>query len=284
MSAHRQIELNAPRTPAQRLADRFGTPVDIAPPAWNETLDVLLAHHSVRRFRPDPIVPGVIETAVAAAQSAPSSSNLQPWSVVAVEDPARKARLSLLAGDQAFIREAPLFLVWLVDHQKLRATARLQGRDVHALDYVESFLLGGIDTALAAQNATVAVEALGLGATYVGGIRNKPAEVAAELGLVPHVFALFGMAVGHPDPNAGLEVKPRLPQAAVLFREHYGWTGPQQQAVAAYNPRIRAFQRRQRLPEQDWSTQAVNRTAGPQSMAGRHVLKDVLQVLGFPLR
>jgi hypothetical protein len=38
------------------------------------------------------------------------------------------------------------------------------------------------------------------------------------------------------------------------------------------------------MPEQDWTIQAVTRTAGPQSMAGRHVLRDVLQDLGFPLR
>jgi len=271
-------------SPAERFSRRYGGPVEITPPAWNETLDILLAHHSVRRFLADPVPAGTVETLVAAAQSAPTSSNLQPWSVVAVEDPARKARLSLLAGDQTFIREAPLFFVWLVDHQKLRTAAFAQGREAQALDYLESFLLGGIDTALAAQNATVAAEALSLGATYVGGIRNKPAEVAAELGLTPHVFALFGMAVGRPDPDAGLEVKPRLAQEAVLFREQYGWGAREQDAVAAYNPRIRAFQRRQRLPEQDWTTQAVNRTAGPQSMAGRHVLRDVLQALGFPAR
>ena len=230
------------------------------------------------------IPPGAVETLVAAAQSAPTSSNLQTWSVLAVEDPERKARLSRLAGDQAFIREAPLFLVWVVDQHKLKSVAGGQGREALAFDYLETFLLGAVDTSLAAQNATVAAESLGLGATYVGGIRNKPAEVAAELGLAPHMFALFGMAVGWPDPDAGLEVKPRLPKEAVLFREQYDWTETQAAAVAAYNPRLRAFQRRQGLPEQDWTTQAVNRTAGPQSMAGRHVLREILSGLGFPLR
>ena len=130
----------------------------------------------------------------------------------------------------------------------------------------------------------MAVEAIGLGACYVGGIRNRPADVAAELGLPPHLFALIGMAVGWPDPDAGLEVKPRLPQDAVLFREQYDWTDRQDAAIASYNPRLRAFQQRQSMPEQDWTTQAVTRTSGPQSMAGRHVLRDVLNGLGFPLR
>jgi len=274
-----------PATPAVRLAERYGAPVDeLEPPAWNRTLDILLAHRSVRRFREGALPPGTVETLVAAAQSAPTSSNLQTWSVVAVEEPERKARLSVLAGDQAFIRQAPLFLIWLIDQQKLQSVARAQAREALAFDYLETFLLGAVDASLAAQNATVAAESLGLGATYVGGIRNRPADVAAEIGLAPHIFALVGMAVGWPDLGAGLEVKPRLPQAAVLFREQYGWGERQAAAVASYNPRLRAFQGRQGLPEQDWTTVAVNRTAGPQSMAGRHVLRETLQALGFPLR
>ena len=284
MTLHAKI---SPDAPALRFAERYGAPLEAATidaSAWNRTLDILLSHRSVRRFAEGPVPAGAVEAIVAAAQSAPTSSNLQTWSVVAVEDPDRKARLSRLAGDQAFIREAPLFLVWVVDQHKLKSVAGGQGREALAFDYLETFLLGAVDTSLAAQNATVAAESLGLGATYVGGIRNKPAEVAAELALPPHLFALFGMAVGWPDPEAGLEVKPRLPQDAVLFRERYDWTEIQSAAVAAYNPRLRAFQRRQRMPEQDWTIQAVTRTAGPQSMAGRHVLRDVLQGLGFPLR
>jgi nitroreductase len=270
--------------PALRLSERYGGESPPSPPAWNETLDVLLSHRSVRRFLPEALTPGTLETLVAAAQSAASSSNLQTWSVVAVEDEARKSRLATLAGDQAFIRQAPLFLVWLIDHQRLRSTARDQGREAAALDYVESLLLGAVDTALAAQNATTALESLGLGATYVGAIRNRPVEVAAELGLPPHVFALFGMAVGRPDPDAASAVKPRLPQETVLFRDQYCWDAAEAAAVERYNPRIRAFQRSQGMTEQDWTVQAVNRTAGPGSMAGRHVLREVLQGLGFPLR
>jgi nitroreductase len=281
MTLHAKIETE---TAALRLAERYGAPTPIEPPVWNGTLDLLLAHRSVRRFIDRPIPEGTVETLVACAQSAPTSSNLQTWSVVAVEEPGRKARLSVLAGDQAFIRDAPLFLVWVVDQRKLMRVAQAQGREALAFDYLETFLLGAVDTSLAAQNATVAAEALGLGATYVGGIRNKPAEVAAELGLEPHMFALFGMAVGWPDPDAGLQVKPRLPQDAVLFREQSEWCERRDAAVTDYNPRLRAFQRRQAMAEQDWTAQALNRTAGPQSMAGRHVLREVLERLGFVLR
>ena len=285
MTAVPELKQAAPGDRAQRLVDdRYRR--DDAPPlvGWSETLDTLLSHRSVRAYLPDRLDDGVIETLVAAAQSAPSSSNLQVWSVVAVEDPGRKARLAALAGHQRHIDEAPLLLVWLIDFDRLTQLSQSDGVASEALDYTETFVLGAVDTALAAQNAVVALESLGLGSVYIGGIRNHPAEVAAELGLPPRVFPLFGLVVGKPDPGRPAAVKPRLPQASVLFHEQYAWSAAQQAAAEAYNPAIRAFQREQGMAEKDWTVQARERTRGPQSMAGRHVLRAVLGRLGFELR
>jgi nitroreductase len=264
-----------------RLYDRYRDPLEL-PIAWNATLDTLLAHRSVRAYLPDALPDGTVELLVAAAQSAASSSNLQPWSVVAVEDPARKARLAALAGNQRQILQAPLFLLWIVDHHRLTRNGERIGTPANALHFLESFLLGAVDTSLAAQNAVVALEAIGLGSCYIGGIRNRPAEVAAELGLSPQSFALFGLTVGWPDPAAPASVKPRLPQEAVLFRERYG-AADSAPAIAAYDRRLRSFQREQAMPERDWSEQASQRVRGADSLAGRDVLRDVLHGLGFRL-
>jgi nitroreductase len=252
--------------------------------ASNATLDLLLAHRSVRAFTAEPIPEQVVTALVAAAQSAPSSSNLQVWSVVAVRAPDRKARLAQLAGGQRQIDEAPLLLIWLIDFDRLTQLARLKGVEVKALDYLETFLLGAVDTSLAAQNALTALESLGYGGCYIGGIRNHPAEVAAELDLPPKVFPLFGLTVGRPDPDRPAAIKPRLPQQAVLFDETYSWTPAEQAAAQAYGPALRSFQREQEIAERDWIDLACTRTRGPESMAGRHVLREVLGGLGFELK
>ena len=72
--------------------------------AENTALPLLLAHKSVRLFQPKPLPAGTLELLGAAAQSAASSSNLQTWSVVAIQDPERKAEAAALCGDQDFIR------------------------------------------------------------------------------------------------------------------------------------------------------------------------------------
>jgi len=268
---------------AARLRARYRQDVP-APAAWNETLDLLLSHRSVRAYLPDALPEGALDALVAAAQSAASSSNLQAWSLIAVEDKARKARLAALAGGQKHIEEAPLLLVWLVDLNRLGSIAEAQQQPAGALEYFDSFLLGAVDAALAAQNAFVALESLGLGGVYIGALRNKPLEVAAELGLPPNVFALFGLVVGRPDPARPADVKPRLPSQAVFFREQYGFGEAGLLDVEAYNKRFRSFQREQGLPEQDWTTQAGNRVRNVAALNGREVLREALHRLGFGLK
>ena len=254
------------------------------PTQWNETLDLLLAHRSHRAFLPQPLPEGALETIIAAAQSASTSSNLQAWSVVAVTDQERKNRLADLAGGQQHIRDCAVFLVWLSDLSRLQELARLNGREAGALPYVELFLTGVVDAALAAQNAVVALELIGLGSVYIGAMRNKPEEVARELKLPPNVFAVFGMAIGVPDPKVETGVKPRLGQGAVLHHEQYSWGEAQIDAINTLDAKFRDFQKEQGLPEQGWIRQVLSRVRGPDAMSGRHRLKEALAALGVELK
>ena len=249
----------------------------------SDVLDLQLAHRSVRRFAPAGVSDDQLEALVAAAQSAPTSSNLQPWSVVVVRDPERKARLAAWAAGQRFVEEAPVLLVWVADLGRARRLAERAGVAVDAADYLETTIIGFVDTALAAQNAVVAAESLGLGTVFVGAIRNHPDRVAAELGLPPHAVAAFGLAVGVPDPTENAGVKPRLPQAAVVHQETYDAAAADAH-IASYDDRLAAYNQRHGMPAGGWSGRVLTRLAGPQSMAGRHRLRELLDDLGLPSR
>lgn len=249
---------------------------------FNDVLASLLSHRSVRAYLPDPLAPGTLEQLVAAAQSASTSSNLQAWSVVAVEDKARKARLAVLARDQKHINEAPLFLVWIADLSRLRRVASTSGSPSDGLNYLESFVLAVIDASLAAQNAAIAAESFGLGTVYIGAIRNEPEKVAAELNLPPGAFPVFGLVVGKPDPARPASVKPRLPQATILHRETYQ-TASESDAVASYDTTLAAFQATQNLPVTGWSAQATQRTANAAALGSRVRLAAAVAALGFKI-
>lgn len=270
-------------TAHSKLTARYGTP-DISPLTHcNEIVEQLLDHRSVRTFTDQPLPEGTIETLIAAAQSASTSSNLQVWSVVAVQDVDRKKRLSAMAGNQAYIHQAPLFLVWLADLSRVSRIAEQQGVELEALPYLESLLLGTIDAALAAQNAVVALESLGLGSVYIGGIRNDIEGVAKELALPPQVYPVFGLCVGYPSSDRPAKVKPRLPQEAVLHHETYSAAG-EEGVLADYDERLGAFYKREGMQAAGWSAQVFSRLRSISSLHGREELLGELARMGFGLR
>ena len=268
----------------QALAKRYGDAVPAAGP-WNDHIALLLSHRSVRGYLPDPVPAGTLETLVAAAASAATSSNLQTWSVVTVTDPEVRAKLAKIANNQKHIQECPLFLVWLADLSRLERLGEAEGVTLASLPYLETFLVAAIDAALAAQNAVVAAESIGLSTVYIGALRNRPAEVAELLGLPPGVMGVFGLCVGYAKPEAAAEVKPRLPQSLVLHHGRYGVPAAQENTERrAYDATLEAFSERNGMGKVDWSKRAIDRTEKIEAMSGRHILRETLNRMGFPLK
>jgi nitroreductase len=248
----------------------------------SDVIDLQVRHRSIRAYLPDPVPDEALTAIVAAAQSASTTSNLQAWSVVVVRDEARKARLAKLAAGQAFIEQAPVLLVWLVDLARLRRLADDNGAPLAATDYLETTIIGFVDVGLAAQNATLAAESLGLGVVFIGAMRDHPESVAEELHLPPSTFAAFGMSLGFSDPAQPADVKPRLPQVAVVHEETYD-LDKQPAAVAVYEERMASFYAEQDLAV-SWTERVLNRLGGPQSLKGRDRLREALTAQGLPSR
>jgi nitroreductase len=250
---------------------------------WSDTIALLLSHRTVRAYRPDPVPPGTLETLVAAAQSASTSSNLQTWSVVAVTDPATKLELSKVGANQRYIAECPLLMVWIADLSRNNRLAAEEGLTLEANTTLEMLLMAALDATFAAQNAAVAAESLGLSMCYIGGLRNDAARVAELLVLPPGAMAVFGMCVGYPKPGAEGEVKPRLPQDVVLHRETYR-VSDERALRQAYDTRMGTFSKRNDMAVQTWTQRVVQRLARLSGMSGRQHLADVLKSIGFPLK
>ena len=249
----------------------------------NETLRLLLSHHSVRAYLPDPLPPGALEIGIAAASSVATSSNLQSWSVVAVEDAETRKKIAALCGNQKHVQTAPLFLARVADLGRLERIADRSGFGHEALEYQEAFLMSSLDTGIAAQNAVTAFESLGLGTVYIGGLRNHPDDVAELLGLPPQTVAVVGLCVGYPDPEHPPGIKPPLPQDAVLPPERPA-TAREAEAIGSYDQRADAYQQEQGLPSRAWSDTVAERVARVKGLGGRHVIHDVLNRLGFLLK
>ena len=267
----------------EALLRRYGASGLPATGPWNEVIACLLDHRSVRGYKPDPLPPGTLETLVAAAQSAATSSNMQWTTVIAVDDPAKKKALAEIAGNQKHIEQCPLYLCWVADMTRNAGISTEQKVTFETLPWFETFLVACLDVALAAQNAVVAAESLGLSTVYIGAMRNDPERVAALLELPQQSFVVFGLCVGYAAEQATGEVKPRLPQSIVVHHDHYDTRNTAAER-RIYDGEMAKFAARQEMQDSTWTQRVLNRLGPIKSMNGRERLRAVLATLGFELR
>jgi nitroreductase len=261
---------------AAAWALRYGEPPGFESPP----IDRFLTHRSVRKYSGQPIAEEIIAGLIAAAQSSATSSNLQLWTAISIQDPERREKIAMLCGDQNQIREAAWFFAFVADHYRLKSAAAAVGEAAQGLDYTEFFAMALVDVALAAERLVCAAESLGIGICYIGALRNDPAGIRELLDLPESTFGVFGLCLGWPAEEARAEIKPRLPQAAVWHRERYQIDVD----VDDYDRRMAGFYEGQKMKgDVTWSMRSGRRVDG-QHMTGREVLHAWLEGQGFNLR
>jgi FMN reductase (NADPH) len=218
-------------------------------PGAAEVLRVMGAHRSIRKFRSTPVPDEHVHVAVAAAQRAATSSWIQAYALVQIEDPEKRRELVHLVGDQPHVAEAGAFFVVLGDTRRHRLLAERAGAPY--ANNLEVFLLAVIDASLFAQNLALAFEAQGYGICYIGGLRNELAAVDRLLALPHGVYPLYGMAVGVAAEDPG--PRPRLPVAAVWSKDRYPTDEELLAHVAAHDVEARVYYAARGAPNRDWS-------------------------------
>ena len=182
-----------------------------------ETIKLMKAHTSVRRFKEQEIPQEDLNTILSAGQMASSWKNFQSYSVIVVRSQEKKEALFELVPQEA-IRQSAAFLLFVGDLNRAEKGARLH-TDVFQPQGVEGLLITSVDAALAGQNTLLAAESLGYGGVIIGLVRYKSVELAELFKLPDYTYPVFGIALG--VPNQKHDVKPRLPLENVVFEEEY---------------------------------------------------------------
>ncbi|KAL4790586.1 Nitro/flavin reductase [Aspergillus venezuelensis] len=267
------------------LEERYKTPINFKPPTLGsvpEAITTILTHKSTRSFLTTPLPPGTLETLVASAQSAPTSSMQQSYSTIAIQDPKHKETVSRICGDQDFIRQAPLFLIFCADLHRMSKMVKKYGVQNKALDKTDMLLTAIIDSSLAAQNAAIAAETLGLGICFVGGVRNHARELVDLLSLPERVLGVVGLAVGFPDSSTKVDIKPRLPMGEVLHSERWD-SRRQEENVKVFDDLMgRHHHQLLKIGRKSWSEwMAEWGKDGVSGLNGRENIRSLLQNQGF---
>src|ERR1700746_2958549 len=185
-------------------------------------------------FKPDPVSDEVLTRVLTAAHQAPSVGLSQPWDFLIVRDRAVRERIRALARRQQDVFAGSLPRARAVRFGDLKVEAILDtpvnivvtcdptrgGRHVlgrHAQPQVAAY-----SSVCAVQNLWLAARAEGLGVGWVSFFDER--ELAAALGLPPHVEVVAYLCVGHvtefpPGPELALSGCARRPPPGRAARQ-----------------------------------------------------------------
>lgn len=173
----------------------------------NEIIQNLFDRKSVRVFTDESVSPEEKHLILEAATQAPSAGCQQLYTILDITDQGLKDKLATSCDHQPFIAKAPLVLIFCADCRKwfdayiaAGATPRAPG--------VGDLLLAVSDTNIAAQNAVVAAESLGLGSCYIGDVMEQYEEHRHMLRLPQWVFPAAMLVIGHPTAQQKDRKKP----------------------------------------------------------------------------
>ena len=200
--------------------DRYGKSsiLDFSNINISDLLKTIISRSSVRKFSDKLIPKELLTILLTAAQSAPSKSNLQQYSILIMQDETIKMKVADLIGNTKWALSAPVFLLFLADIRRNINVTNNKGYD-HKNNNVDTFMNAVIDSALSMQSLICAAEASGLGVCPISMIRNIIDEIKNICQLPKGVFPIAGLALGWPDEKAPISI--RMPQDIMIHNDCY---------------------------------------------------------------
>lgn len=173
----------------------------------NETIRQLSERKSVRVFTDREISAEEKAAILNAACQAPTAGNQQLYTILDIADRSLKEKLVKTCDDQPFIAQAKLVLIFCADCRKWYRAFQSAGCDPREPG-VGDLLLAVSDTNIAAQNAVVAAESLGIGSCYIGDVMENCELQRRLLNLPEYVFPAAMLVFGYPTEQQKNRKKP----------------------------------------------------------------------------
>lgn len=195
----------------------------------NETINLIRKRTSLRKYAPKPISKEHLDIILESAMRAPTAGNMMLYSIIVVEDNAKKEILSHTCDEQPFIAKAPLVLIFAADYQKWYDFYKIDEVDKFCMENGRDFckpseaslLLAVEDALIAAQNAVIAAESLGIGSCYIGDIMEQYEKHKEILKLSDFVFPAAMLCLGYYPEGFEQAPRERFDKKHVVFKDEY---------------------------------------------------------------
>ncbi len=182
-------------------------------------IETLLSHRSIRKYKNKPIEKETLDTILKAACNGSTMGNMQLFSIIVTQDKQKMEEMAPLHFHQPIATNAPLLLTFCADFHRFYRYCESRGVDTDAYSNLQSYHWAVTDAIIAAQNACIAAESLGLGLCWLGTITFNTPQFIDAMKLPQHVIPLACIAMGYPDEEVPLTDK--LPIEAMVHAEEY---------------------------------------------------------------
>lgn len=174
---------------------------------------------TVRQYTDREIDDAMLRDMLTKASHAPTTGNMQLYSVIVTRDPAMKHRLAPAHFNQPQVEGCDVVLTFCADFNRFGKWCEL--RDAKpGFDNFQMFICGVLDTALFAQQFNTIAELNSLGCCYLGTTTYNAAQIADTLELPPMVIPVTTLTVGYPVEGSTVE-SDRIPVGGIMHDEVY---------------------------------------------------------------
>jgi nitroreductase len=181
--------------------------------------DLMMKRRSARNFKDQEIPEHIIEELLDAANNAPSGGNIQPISIILVQEPERRKELSEMVGDQPWVKNAPLSMIFCIDFYRIKKWASMFETDFKGEKALTHFLIAYADLMCSAQNVVILAESYGLGSVYIGTILDAIDKARKYFTIPEYVLPMMVLSIGYPKSIP--KNVPKLKRGVIAHREKY---------------------------------------------------------------
>lgn len=172
-----------------------------------EHIKKILNRRSERKYLNKEIEKEKLNKIFEVINSSPTSNNSQDYSVIVVNDKKLRETISLNLPTQKHIIEAPLFLMFCADLNRIDYLAQLENKKVHT-NTLNALITAIGDCFISSTFAHSAALELGLGSCYIGIARKSSSIIQKVLNLENKMIPVIGLTVGYIESQN--EIKPKI--------------------------------------------------------------------------